>query len=194
MRTVLRLSKQADIRRLRGSITTRKTPSLSVLPGLRFKVGQRCSTWQEQCSGSPPSLSRRCERRPRAASRPSMHVGLGSAARTRVRLPLRTSEPSSCGAKNLTVAGASLKSCFTLSRSPSKDGAVTPCIFQMTAPTLRQSSGRRRWGSGPRGTAVGNAKRCPRSVRRFERKLERSTCPPSVRRPVSWSMRQTRYA
>jgi hypothetical protein len=43
-----------------------------------------------------------------------------------VRLQLQTSEPSSCGAKNMTVAGASLKSCFTLSRSPSKNGAVTP--------------------------------------------------------------------
>ena len=122
-----RCSKRSNLpTRLPGSITTLKTPSLSVLPDLRFKVEQRCSTWQKQCTGSHPSLSRRCEPRPRAASHPSMHADLGSAARTPVRLRLQASAPSSSGAKNLTVAGAWLKSCFTLSPSPSKNGAMTP--------------------------------------------------------------------
>jgi hypothetical protein len=112
--------------RLPGCITTRKTQSSSLRPRLRFKVEQRCSTCREPCSASHPSLSRRSGPRPRAASHQSMHARLGSTARTPVGLQRRASEPSSCGARNPTAAGASLKSCFTLSRSPSRNGAVTP--------------------------------------------------------------------
>lgn len=76
----------------------------------------------------------------------------GSTSRSRTRSVL---VPRPCTAWRCvrTHRGWSVDAAATLTRGLLGMGyATTPCIFRLTVLTLRRRSGRRRWGSGPRGT------------------------------------------